>query len=182
MLGVCRSHLSLLFKKLTKNDILLIFILLGLSLVAGSILNFLVDSLFPVPSYHYGTFFTFVCGSFECLFLDNLALNMLSEELFKFALFILVLALTYKLSGDRKISIVCASVVTLVMFGASHFTGVGGWRRIVSDILTRGLGSIFEFYGYLKTKIYGYLISYTCFMILYLVSYSYFRISYLAKQ
>ncbi|MCQ2088590.1 MAG: CPBP family glutamic-type intramembrane protease [Bacilli bacterium] len=112
-----------------------------------------MDSLFPVPSYHYGTFFTFVCGSFECLFLNNLALDMLVEELFKFALFILVLALTYKLSGDRKISIVCASVVTLVIFGASHFQpNMGGWMRVVSDIIIRGVGSFFDFYAYLKTK------------------------------
>ena len=74
---------------------------------------------------------------------------MLVEELFKFALFILVLALTYKLSGDRKISIVCASVVTLVIFGAYHFQpDTGSWMKIVSDILTRGLESIFEFYSY----------------------------------
>ena len=80
-----------------------------------------------------------------------------------------MLYLTYKLTGNRKISIVFASIVTLVMFDAYHFQpNMGGWMRIVSDILIRGLGSIFEFYGYSKTKIYGYLISYTYFMILYL--------------
>ena len=67
VLGVCRSHLSLLFKKLTKNDILLILVLVVFSIDAGIILTVSVDSLLPVPSGNDGSFFTFVCGSFECL-------------------------------------------------------------------------------------------------------------------
>ena len=64
-----------------------------------------------------------------------------------------MLYLTYKLTGNRKTSIVCASIVALVIFGAYHFQpDTGSWMRIVSDILIRGLGSIFEFYAYLKTK------------------------------
>ena len=80
-------------------------------------------------------------------------MDLISEELFKFDLFILVLYLTYKLSGDRKTSIVCASIVTLVMFDAYHFQpNTGGWMRVVSDIITKGFVSFFMFYAYLKTK------------------------------
>ena len=51
-----------------------------------------------------------------------------------------MLYLTYKLTGNRKITIVCASVVSLVMFGAYHFQpNMGGWMRIVSDIIISGL-------------------------------------------
>ena len=63
-------------------------------------------------------------------------MDLISEELFKFALFILVLYLTYKLTGNRKISIVFASIVTLVMFDAYHFQpNMGGWMRIVSVLV-----------------------------------------------
>ena len=109
----------------------------------------MANSLFPVPNddlFIASEFYDF--GNY--LLCDiNLALDLISEELFNFAQFIRVLYLTYKLSGNRKISIVYASLVTLVIFGVYHFQpDMGGWMRIVSDILIRGLGSIFEFYGY----------------------------------
>ena len=69
-----------------------------------------------------------------------------------------MLALVYKLSGNRKMGVVCAAFVTMVIFGAWHFTGDGGLMKLISDIIGRGLGSICEVYSYVKTK--NVLISY----------------------
>lgn len=65
-----------------------------------------------------------------------------------------MLALVYKLSGNRKMGVVCAAFVTMVIFGAWHFTGDGDLMKLISDIIGRGLGSICEVYSYVKTKMY----------------------------
>lgn len=162
ILGICRSNLSLLFKKLTKKDIFLIFKLSILSIFIMGIIgivcilfSFFVnvppDNFTYLPAT-YGLLVKYLLGTVE------LVISLMFEELFKFVVFILVLALVYNLSGSRKVSIVCAAFVGMVIFGISHFIGDGGLIKLVSDILFRGFGSVFEFYAYIKTK--NILVSY----------------------
>lgn len=84
-----------------------------------------------------------------------LLFSLMGEELIKFIPFIFFLRLFYKYSNNRKLSIIASMVLVMVFFGFLHAMDV---KSIVGVLLLQGAGSIFEFYGYIKTK--NILISY----------------------
>ncbi|MCQ2738174.1 MAG: hypothetical protein MJ224_06160 [archaeon] len=158
ILIICRFKLSLIFKKLTKKDIALMVVLTIWSISTSIILYDLLSLCINLPPEESSLFVPFGLSTPYLLETLRLAIDLINEELFKFSIFILVLALVYKLSGNRKMGVVCAAFVTMVIFGAWHFTGDGGLMKLISDIIGRGLGSICEVYSYVKTK--NVLISY----------------------
>ena len=158
ILIICRFKLSLIFKKLTKKDIALMVVLTIWSISISIILYDLLSLCINLPPDESRLFVPFGLSTPYLLETIQLAIDLINEELFKFSIFILVLALVYKLSGNRKMGVVCAAFVTMVIFGAWHFTGDGGLMKLISDIIGRGLGSICEVYSYVKTK--NVLISY----------------------
>ena len=156
---ISRFKISLIFKKLTKKDISLIFKLTILSLCISLLLLFLTLLWLNLPHNETNVLNVPVGLSIPYLLQTiQLAIELIDEELFKFGIFILVLALVYKLSDNRKIGVVCASFVTMVIFGACHFDGYGGLLRIIECIVLNGFGSICEVYSYVKTK--NVLVSY----------------------
>ena len=72
-----------------------------------------------------------------------------NEELFKVILLILVMSLVYYFSKNRKLSIVLAVIMTMIVFGAAH---EGAYGTLLQVLLIQGLGSIFDLYAYMKTK------------------------------
>ena len=158
ILIICRFKLSLIFKKLTKKDIALMVVLTIWSISISIILYDLLSLCINLPPDESRLFVPFGLSTPYLLETIQLAIDLINEELFKFSIFILVLALVYKLSDNRKMGVVCAAFVTMVIFGAWHFTGDGGLMKLISDIIGRGLGSICEVYSYVKTK--NVLISY----------------------
>ena len=84
-----------------------------------------------------------------------LVFSLMGEELIKFIPFIFFLRLFYKYSNNRKLSIIASMILVMVFFGFLHVMDV---ESIVGSLLLQGAGSIFEFYGYIKTK--NILISY----------------------
>ena len=79
----------------------------------------------------------------------------MGEELIKFIPFIFFLRLFYKYSNNRKLSVVVSMILVMAFFGLLHAMDT---KSILSVLLLQGAGSIFEFYGYIKTK--NILISY----------------------
>ena len=59
------------------------------------------------------------------------------------------MSLFYKFSKNRNISFIFSSIIVLVGFGLMHYSG---GVTIYSVLLLQGLGSIFELYGYYKTR------------------------------
>ena len=84
-----------------------------------------------------------------------LLFSLMGEELIKFIPFIFFLRLFYKYTNNRKLSIIVSMIFVMVFFGLLHAMDT---KSIVSVLLLQGAGSIFEFYGYIKTK--NILISY----------------------
>lgn len=78
-----------------------------------------------------------------------LIFTVMGEEILKFIPFIFVMRLTYKFSDNRKLSIILAMLTIMVFFGLMHAMDV---ESIIPAIIVQGFGSIFEFYGYIKTK------------------------------
>lgn len=85
-----------------------------------------------------------------------LLFSLMGEELIKIIPFLFFLRVFYKYSSNRKLSIVAAMIIVMVFFAMLHLMDL---KSLISVLLVQGLGSIFEFYGYIKTK--NVFISYT---------------------
>lgn len=156
ILVITRFKLSLIFKKLTKKDILLIFKLTLLSLILGFFLLMVLSKFINFPEDP-----DFLLELSIPLQTVIFTILVFYEELFKFSVFILVLALVYKLSNNRKIGVVCAAFITMLSFGVLHqcnYVPISISLRLILGIILQGFGSIFDIYAYVKTK--NILISY----------------------
>ena len=80
----------------------------------------------------------------------SLIFSMMGEELVKFIPLMFFLRLFFKYTNDRKLSISISAAIIMIGFGLLHYDPTSS--SIASVLLIQGLGSIFEIYGYLKTK------------------------------
>ena len=93
--------------------------------------------------------------SITVISLISLLFSMMGEELLKFIPFMFFLRLCFKYSNNRKASVIVSAFTVMMLFGLLHAVDI---KSIASVLIIQGLGSIFEFYGYIKTK--NLLISY----------------------
>lgn len=84
------------------------------------------------------------------VFFRYLAIQLFGEEMIKINIFLGVLILAFKRSGNRKASILVAIVLTLFIFGLAHLRAYNG--AVLQILLIQGLGSIFDLFCYLRTK------------------------------
>ena len=82
-------------------------------------------------------------------FIVSLVFSMMGEELLKFIPLMLFMRIVYKYSENRKLAIFISSVIVLVGFGLIHYDFT---TSIIYVLLFQGFGTIFELYGYFKTK------------------------------
>ena len=80
----------------------------------------------------------------------GLLFSMMAEELLKFIPLMFFMRLVYKFTDNLKISVAVSTAIVLLGFGLLHYAPPT--NTIVSVLLLQGLGSLFEMYGYLKTK------------------------------
>ena len=74
----------------------------------------------------------------------------MGEELFKVIAFLIAMFLIYRITKNRKVSMIIGVLAALLAFGALHYYSYSGnWPQIIFII---GIGSLFYFYAYLKTK------------------------------
>jgi len=79
----------------------------------------------------------------------QLIFSMMTEEFIKFIPFIFFMRVIYKYTENRKTAIIVAMTIVMIVFGMLH---ADSWIMLIYAILVQGLESIFEFYGYIKTK------------------------------
>lgn len=75
--------------------------------------------------------------------------SLMGEEFLKFIPFIFFLRVIYKLSNNRKLSVILSVAIIMVMFACFHAYNL---TMLIFALFVQGFGSIFEFYGYIKTK------------------------------
>ena len=80
----------------------------------------------------------------------GLIFSMMGEELLKFIPLMFFMRAVYKFSENLKLSVVISVTIVLIVFGLLHYNPPT--NTLVSVLLLQGLGSLFEVYGYLKTK------------------------------
>lgn len=145
----CRGKLGLFFKVPTFDDVKIIIIFYILSSLYAFAMIFILEFL----GIHMATntadaalhsFFPFITDIVIKL------ISLLEEELFKVTLLIILMAVIYYFTKDKKISVWVGVFLNLIIFGLCHFTAYNG--NIVQCIVVIGLGSFFDLFVYLKTK------------------------------
>lgn len=144
-LYICKGNYGLFFKRLRRKDIgLIVLCALGIviyTLLVGEALQTILGHL----AKHVDTYAT-------PTLMDVLGtvIQLMGEEFFKIFLLLLAMHALYKITGDKKISLVIGLIFAMVIFGLSHYYSYEG--MIWQIIFIQGFGSIFEYYAYLKTK------------------------------
>ena len=75
--------------------------------------------------------------------------SLMSEEFIKFIPFMFFLRVLYKYSNNRKLSVIISTAIVMVIFASLH---AFNFVMFIFALCIQGFGSIFEFYGYIKTK------------------------------
>lgn len=83
------------------------------------------------------------------MMLFNLIFSIITEELIKFIPLMFFMGFFYKYSERKDVSFIFASIIVMVGFGLLHYSGD---VTLYSVLLIQGLGTVFELYGYAKTK------------------------------
>ena len=136
---------SLMFKKLNKNEIILAFLMFAgymiYAICVGSILDYFDLSGVQQSAESMGITLESTIG---------LIFSMMGEELIKFIPLMFFMRIVYKYSQNRKLSISVSTIIVLIGFGLLHYTP--HYSSLISVLALQGFGSIFEMYGYIKTK------------------------------
>jgi len=75
--------------------------------------------------------------------------SLMGEEFLKFIPFMFFLRVIYKFSNNRKLSVIISMLIVMAMFAYMHSFNLA---LFLFALCIQGFGSIFEFYGYIKTK------------------------------
>ena len=146
---------SLLFHKPTKAEIKLAVLLfigyLIYAIAVGEVLELIGQASTATGDY--------LGVTWEMLF--ALVFSMLAEELVKFIPLMLFMRIVYKYTNNRKLAIVVSTAIILVFFGLLHYDPEV--TPLLSVLVIQGFGSIFELYGYIKTK--NVFVPYLCHLL-----------------
>ena len=93
--------------------------------------------------------------------------SIMTEEFVKFIPFMFFLRVLFKYTGRRKLSVAASVVIVMVFFASLH---AYSFTMFLFALCIQGLGSVFEFYGYIKTK--NVMVSYITHLLTDLVIYS----------
>ncbi len=150
-----RGHLNLLFKKIKLSDfniiILCVFLSMAYSFAMLYILSKLGIASFAPVEEALGV---------DLISIISMFIQLMGEELFKILMVLLVMFVLYRFSHNRKVSLVISLFISMLCFGLVHGGFYGGFLQV---FLIQGLGSIFNFYAYLKTR--NIMVSYAAHLI-----------------
>lgn len=96
-------------------------------------------------------------NSITVMTLVTSAFSIMGEEFIKFIPFMFFLRVIYKYSNNRKLSVILSVALVILMFASLHaYNPV----MLIFALFIQGVGSLFEFFAYIKTK--NIIVSYLC--------------------
>ena len=150
-LYVTKGRIATLFRMPKLQDLKVIlyctfgnFALLFLVTFVVTLINYLV----PIGTFT-GADTTTVGYGLDILSLIANFFQIISEELVRITVFLLILHVIYKYTENRKKSVIVAAIISLLLFGLLHIN-IG--RGLIYAIICIGLCSYFTLHAYLKTK------------------------------
>lgn len=134
----------LIFQKPDRNEIILAVLMFAGYMIYATVMGYVLH-MFHLAGAG-------VADSMEVTLESTVSLifSMMGEELLKFIPLMFFMRLIYKFTGNRKLSLIISTIIVLTCFGLVHYDPATS--TIISVLLIQGLGSIFEIYGYIKTK------------------------------
>lgn len=132
-----------IFRMPSRRDILLVVALFVGYMVYAFVMSTILEQFGIVSSG------TVDVGSLNVMALVNSIFSLMGEEFFKFIPLMFFLRVIYKYSNNRKLSIIISVAIVMVMFAALHAYNP---IMFIYALCIQGFGSIFEFFGYVKTK------------------------------
>ena len=136
-----------IFQKPTLKDVALA-VGLFIAYILYAYVMTLILSNFGIAGNSEGSAITFMS-------IPPLIFSLMGEEFIKFITFIFFMRILFKYSDNRKLSIIVSVMGVMVLFACIH---AYDFKILMFALFIQGLGSIFEFIGYIKTK--NVLISY----------------------
>ena len=88
-------------------------------------------------------------GSVTIMTIITAIFSLMGEEFIKFIPFMFFLRVIYKYTSNRKLAVIISVALVMVMFASLHVLNP---VMFLFALCIQGFGSIFEFYGYIKTK------------------------------
>lgn len=135
---------KLLFHKPTKNELILAVLMFAGYMIYAIVIGEILDMFHLSGPQVAPTFQVDVVSIISLIF------SMMGEELIKFIPLMLLLRTFYKFTDNIKVSMTISVAIVLTVFGLMHYYPAE--NTIISVLLLQGLGSMFEMYGYIKTK------------------------------
>ena len=143
-----------IFRKPSRRDLLLVVALFAGYMIYSLAIGMVLEQIGIVSS---GTVDPTSVGAMKLVIA---VFNVLGEEFIKFIPFMFLLRVIYKYSNNRKLSVIISVALILIMFASMHaFNPI----MFIFALFIQGFGSIFEFYGYIKTK--NVLVSFLCHLL-----------------
>ena len=140
-----------IFRKLSRRDIALAVALFVGYFIYAMVMGMLLEQIGIVSSG------TVDPNSVTTMTLVTLIFSIMGEEFIKFIPFMLFLRILYKYTNNRKLSVIVSVALVILMFASLHASNP---VMLIFALFIQGVGSIFEFFGYIKTK--NVLVSYLC--------------------
>ena len=137
---------SLIFRKPTRNEILLGCIMFVGYMIYSLSLGTVLDT-FGLSGVKLSTAASMGINVESTI---GLIFSMMGEELLKFIPLMFLMRVVYKFSENLKLAVVISTTIVLLVFALLHYDPSN--TTLISVLLLQGLGSLFEMYGYLKTK------------------------------
>lgn len=134
---------KLFIRKPTRNEIILGILMFAGYMIYGSVVGSVLDALHLSGPANLDM-------KIDIISIFSLIFAMMGEELVKFIPLMFFLRVFYKFTNNTKISIAISTIIVLIGFGLIHYAP--GYNTLISVLLLQGMGSIFEMYGYIKTK------------------------------
>ncbi|WP_405284462.1 type II CAAX prenyl endopeptidase Rce1 family protein [Methanobrevibacter sp.] len=135
---------KLIFQKPDRNEIILAILMFAGYMIYATVMGYVLDM------FHLAGTDIASSRAVNLEMTVSLIFSMMGEELLKFIPLMFFMRLIYKFTGNRKLSLIISIILVLTCFGLIHYDPATS--TIISVLLIQGLGSIFEVYGYIKTK------------------------------
>ena len=132
-----------IFRMPSRKDLVLIVALFVGYIVYGMVMEMILKQFGIVSSGPMDS------NSITVMTLITSIFSLMGEEFLKFIPFIFLLRVLYKFSNNRKLSVIISVAIIMVMFACFHAYNP---TMLIFALFVQGFGSIFEFYGYIKTK------------------------------
>ena len=136
---------GLLFYRPTRDEIILAVLMfvgyMAYSIIVGSVLDAYGLSGMEGGAETFGITVETTIG---------LIFSMMGEELVKLIPLMFLMRFVYKFTSNRNLAIAVSSIIILIGFGLLHYAPP--YSTVISVLALQGFGTIFELYGYLRTK------------------------------